>query len=286
MTAEQYKIIISSGEKTFEISPSSGAHLIENGLSGFSSVGFDVSLCSYASQSGGYAQKRRFAEREMKISFEIERDYNKALTRRLVSLLDPRKDCEIDITLGEVRRKITAIPCDEPVFSRPTFSDSTEVTLFFTAPSVFFRSHNEIASRLREKRGLLTFPMNFTASAGLTSGVFFTHGSAEIENPGDSECGLIITITACDGRVEKPAVHLGDRYILCPLTLDIGDTLVIDTRPRLKNIYLNGERCFIFDKRSSFFSLPVGRSTVSVTCESGQENADTVIEFTPLYYGV
>ena len=61
---DSYKIIISCGGKSFEISPESSAHLIEGGLHGFDAAPFDVTVCPYASQSGGYAQKRRFSERK------------------------------------------------------------------------------------------------------------------------------------------------------------------------------------------------------------------------------
>ena len=198
-----YKITLSSGTKTFVISPDSGAHLIEGGLSGFDAAGIDVSTRSYASHAGGYIQKRRFTERELSLTFELSRDADYSLRRRIVSMLDPAADTELEIQLGDIHRKITVIPCDEPVFSRPTFSDTTKVTLYFVAPSVFFRSDEESASILSEKSPLLTFPMNFTADTGLTAGISLTTGIGKVTNPGDGECGLVITIRANGGEVEN-----------------------------------------------------------------------------------
>ena len=281
-----YKIVISSSGKVFEISPDSAAHLTEGGLGGFFSSGFDVALSSYASGNGGYTTKRRFTERELSLSFEIGKKLEDTLRHTLVSMLSPMRDCEIDVTLGQIHRKITAIPCDEPVFSRPTFSDITEVTLYFIAPSVFFSDCDENVARLRESAPLLTFPMNFTSDGGLTAGIYLSNGVRKIFNPGDVECGLVINITAIGGDVVSPEISLGDDFIRCPLTLHDGDCLTVDTRERMKNIYYNGERCFTFDRRSTFFSLPVGESVVSIDADDGANYAEAVVSFTPLYCGV
>lgn len=282
----KYKIIISCDGRSFEISPDSQAHLTEGGLRGFDSAGFDVTLTPYASRSGGYAQKRRFAERELSLTFEIDRAADRTLRRQIISMLDPQKDCELYIDIGGVSRTITVIPCDEPLFSRPTFSDLTEATLYFVAPSVFFIGSDTQSLRFHERVGLLTFPMNFMTGSGITPGIYRTYDTGKIVNPGDGECGAVITIKACGGSVKNPRVSSGDEYIMCPLTLDDGDTLAIDTRAGRKNIKYNGERSFIFDKHSSFFSLPVGESVISVTSEDGEEFIDAMVELYPIYYGV
>ena len=283
---DYYNITVSCGDRSFEISPTGAAHLVEGGLGGFDAAGFDVTICPYAFQSGGYAQTRRFSERELSLTFELDSAAADETRRLIISMLDPAKDCTLDVTLGGVHRTITAIPCDEPVFSRPTFSSGTEVTLFFAAPSVFFCGAEQSSLRFRECVPLLTFPLNIMAGAGTTSGLFRVNGHGTLVNPGDGECGAVITVTARGGSVVSPCVTLGDEFIRCPLTLSDGDELVIDTRPKMKNITLNGERCFVFDKQSTFFSLPAGESEVGFEADSGGEFADTVISFTPIYYGV
>ena len=99
-------------------------------------------------------------------------------------------------------------------------------------------------------------------------------------------CGIIATVRANGGDVVNPVISCGDLYIKCPITLNDGDELVIDTRPKMKNIYKNGERFFTFDKNSTFFTLPAGESVMSVKCDSGGEYIDAVIEFTALYLGI
>ena len=70
------------------------------------------------------------------------------------------------------------------------------------------------------------------------------------------------------------------------MTLNDGDVLVISTVKGQKSIYLNGQRHFNFHCDSTFFSLPVGVSDVTVTAESGGEYMDAQVEYTPLYFGI
>ena len=156
-----YKIIYKVGDRSFEISPNSHAKLLENGLVGFDCTSFDVKVSSYATLDGGYASRRRFAERELSLTFEIDALDADVVRRKLVSILDPRVDGELDVTIGDVQRKISVIPCGEPTFTRPTINSHIVVTLNFVAPAVFFSDSSKKAYGYYYSRPLLTFPMNF-----------------------------------------------------------------------------------------------------------------------------
>lgn len=269
-----------------KISPEADCRLIEGGLTGFASAGFDVSLSPYASRVGGYPQKRRFAEREMSLMFEILPEHADEVRRNIVSMLDPSAECELDLTFSGVHRKITVIPFEEAVFFQNTFYDSVEVTLLFIAPGVFFRDAEDVVVPFRDAAPMLTFPMNLMSGAGTVSGMYRTTDKTVLDNPGDGECGLVAKITASGGAVVHPGIVCGDEYVKCPLTLEDGDVLVIDTREARKNITKNGERSFLFDKESRFFSLKPGENEIAVTCDVGAEYVDAEITFTPLYYGM
>jgi len=281
-----YEIILSSGTKTFVISPSGSAHLVEGGLEGFSSAAFDVSIQPYASSAGGYAQKRRFAERDLSLTFELERADADSTCRTLLSMLDPTRDCEITVTLDSVTRVITAIPCDEPKIVHRTFADTVEISLSFLAPTVFFRDVNETVVRFRDGVPMLAFPLNLMSGAGTVSGLYRAFDSVSVWNPGDGECGFVAHLTAVGGTVVNPVIRLGEEYIKCLLTLADGDEVVIDTRPRRKNIVKNGVRCFSFDPQSTFFPLPAGESTLAIGADSGEEYLSGYASFLPIYYGV
>ena len=283
-----YKIIYSCGGEELEISPDASCRLVEDGLHGFDCTGFDVKISSYAASHGGYVRTRRFAERELSLTFEIAADgaERERIRRKIISMTTPESDGVLDINLFGIRRSIDVIPADGQEFVRGTFSDRIEVTLHLIAPQVFFRDHESRIVRFRDTAPILTFPMNFMAGAGMASGIYRTTDTARAENPGDTSCGITAKIRASGGDIVNPGLRCGERFIRCPLTLHDGDELVIDTRLRLKSITLNGERCFLFERDSTFFSLPKGESSLCVTCDSGGEFAECEIEYLPAYFGM
>lgn len=283
-----YKIIYKSGGDELEISPDGTCRLVEDGLHGFDCTGFDVKISSYAASHGGYVRTRRFAERELSLSFEIAAfgEERERIRRKIISMMSPESDGVLDVTLMGVHRTIEVIPSDEQEFSHPSFADCIEVTLHFIAPQVFFRDYDSKIVRFRDAAPILTFPMNFMAGAGTVAGMYRTIDTAKAENPGDTDCGISAKIRASGGSVVNPGLKCGEKFIRCPLTLADGDELIIDTRLRRKNITLNGVRCFTFERDSTFFSLPRGVTELSVTCDRGGEYVECEIEYVPAYYGM
>lgn len=283
-----YKIRLTSGVHTLELAPDAPCRLLAGGLIGFDCTGLDVAVRSYASRHGGYPERRRFAERELGLFFEIDADpeETEAIRRRIVAMMNPAQTCEIDAEIYGTHRKIYAIPCGEALFERDTMYDRPEVSLEFVAPDVFFQAAEPVEVVFRDPVKLLTYPLSFYAGAGMTTGIFRTATTAYLINEGDADCGIVVEITADGGSIVNPGISNGEDFIKCPVTLSDGDTLVIDTRDRQKNIYLDGERYFSFDRRSRFFSLPAGENTVTILCDEGEEYIRAKIEYVPLYLGI
>ena len=283
-----YKIRITSGDHCLELAPDAPCRLLAGGLSGFDGTGLDVSVRSYASRPGGYPERRRFAEREIGLYFEIDADEREteAIRRRILRLMNPANTCEIDAEIYGTHRKISVIPCGEVRFIRESMYDRPEVSLEFVAPDVFFRAAEPVEVVFRDPVNLLTSPLSFYAGAGMTTGIFRTASSTYLTNEGDADCGIVAEITADGGNIVHPGIAWGEEFIRCPLTLTDGDTLVIDTRDRQKNIYLNGERYVSFDRHSRFFSLPPGKHMVTVVCDNGEEYIRAKVTYVPLYFGI
>ena len=83
-----YIIRLTSGKHTLEIAPDAPCRLLAGGLIGFDCTGLDVSVRPYASRNGGYPERRRFAERELGLIFEIDADEEEteAIRRRIVTM--------------------------------------------------------------------------------------------------------------------------------------------------------------------------------------------------------
>ncbi|MBO5127731.1 MAG: phage tail family protein [Clostridia bacterium] len=289
---KDYIIRITSGDGRYvlELSPDAPCRLLAGGLTGFDCTGLDVSVRPYASRHGGYPEKRRFMERELGLYFEIDAspDETETIRRRIVSMMDPTKTCEIDAEIYGTHRKISAIPCGEALFVRETMYDRPEVSLEFIAPDVFFRAAEPVEVVFRDPVMLLTAPFSFFAGAGMTTGIFRTASTASLTNEGDADCGIVVEITADGGSIVNPGISCGSdgAFVRCPLTLADGDTLVIDTRDRQKSIYKNGGRWTAFDRHSRFFRLPPGKHTVSILCDEGGEYIRAKVSYVPLYFGI
>ncbi len=260
------KIVISSGENEVVLSPVAPLRLLEGGLEGFDSTGFDVAVTPYMDGNGGTVTRRRFAERRMKVRFEIGDNSAAADSmwrQKILTLMNPMRDCTVEVKGGDSVRRITAVPVEKVAFERKTLTDHTVVTLCFAAPEPFFRA----------------------ASAVVTESAAGERGFT-VTNPGDVPCGAVFTICAKGGAVEKPCISLGDAAVSVPLTLNDGDILEIDTRTGRKGVRINGEETLSFDWRSSFFSLEVGENMISADADNGKEYMAVFCEVVPLYFGI
>ena len=284
----EYKIKLVSKRGELIISKDSVCKLLSGGLVGFDCAGFDVKIGSYAVGTGGAVTKRRFAERELKIKFEIDAvgDEAEKIRRSIISMLDPREDLKLIIEFCGSVREIVVIPYGEADFFRATLCDRIVVTLNFVSPLVFFSDTESRIVNFRTVASLLTFPLTFIKGVGMEVGIYRVSDTAEITNEGDAECGIVARLRAVGGDVHSPGIRCGDKFIRTTLTLSDGDELLIDTRPKMKNITKNGERTFMFDRDSSFFSLPISSSTMSITADEGVEFIEAEVEFVPVYFGV
>ena len=280
-----YRIDISCGDDMLTIAPDSPLRLLAGGLYGFDSTDFDVETGSYADDNGGYIRRRRFAEREISIKFEITEN-DRMWRRQIVSLVNPRKDCMLSVEMDGIRRRISAVPVGRVTFEQESFFDITAAVLRFIAPDPFLMAEKAQVIEFAEKVPLVTFPMNFYPNGSLTAGYTIHTDSGMAVNGGDAPCGVIVTIRAQGGAVVNPCVSCGDRFVRTSVTLSDGDELVIDTRKRKKGIYVNGENRLIFDWKSTFFSLEVGENEVKIDADSGKEYMAVRCEYVPLYFGL
>ncbi len=278
------------GGRTVVISPGRDAHLhlLEEGLEGFGATELFVETEPYADGTGGHPVTRRFGERHMEITAELasENRDEGTLRRLLCGVMNPLRTLEMEVTLGNVTRKISVIPCGKPEFRQANFYTPTEVTLPFLAPDPFYRDAGTREVQFWQSVPLLTFPMTFRAGAGMTCGYFRTTDTAVVTNPGDAACGFDAWLTASGGMVENPVIRLGEQYIRLQTTLADGETARIDTRPRRKNLWIDGVRAFTFHRESEFFLLEPGENRISVSADSGVEFLSARLRYTPLYYGI
>lgn len=273
--------------RTLLVSPGKEAHmrLLEDGLEGTAATELFVETDPYADGSGGHPVTRRFGERRLSLTGELCGEEGE-MRRLICTMMNPLHTLEMEMTMGNVTRWIGIIPCGRPVFRQANFFTPTTVYLPFLAPDPFWRDLQAKEIHFRQKIPLLTFPLTFLKTAGMTPSLYRVTETAVVVNGGDAPCGFDAWLTAADGAVTNPCIRLGDRYIRLQNTLADGQTARIDTRPRCKNLEIDGERAFTFHRDSDFFLLQVGENKVRVTADSGLEHLSVKLAYTPLYYGI
>lgn len=291
MTNTHYEIRLSGKDVTLTASSSADAdlHILEEGLEGFGITALSVETKAYAGLPGGHPVSRRFGERYLAIHAEVNAaspEEEHAIRRRIIRLMNPLSEIEMRIRIHGVSRLITVIPHDTPKLAKDTLFSPLQVSLTFIAPDPFYRDAEELSFSFRQTVPLMAFPLNFMEETGMTTGYLRSTDTTEVYNPGDAACGMTAVLTADGGMVENPVLACGDRYIRLLTVLQDGDTAEIDTRPRRKNVLLNGERHFVFDRTSDFFLLEPGENKITVSADSGGEFLSVSLYCTPLYFGL
>ena len=130
------------------------------------------------------------------------------------------------------------------------------------------------------EEGGLAFPVD-----GVPFGVYDDDLTQELDNGGDVETGVIITIIAT-GTVINPKIYNTEtgQYIGINDTLTGGDYVTISTIKGQKTITKNGEN--VIDKimsGSTFLQLAAGENYFTIEAQSGVDSVYFTIQFKQLY---
>lgn len=291
MTNTNYEIRLSGKDVTLTAASSADAdiHILEEGLEGFGITALSVQTQSYAGLSGGHPVSRRFGERHLTIHGEVNAASEVeewSIRRRIIKLMNPLSEIEMQIKIHGVSRLITVIPSDTPSLIKDTLFSPLQVKLTFIAPEPFYKDTEKLEFSFRQTVPLMTFPLNFMEDTGMTTGYLRSTDTIRVVNPGDAECGMTAILTASGGTVKNPCLTCGDKSIRLLVDLEDGDTAEIDTRPRRKNVLVNGERKFVFDRTSDFFLLIPGENYITLSADAGAEFLSVRLSCTPLYFGL
>lgn len=283
MTTQSYRITIDCGADRLVIGPTEPLKLLAGGLVGFDSTGFDVASSPYADDHGGTLIRRRFAERELSLRFELTENAS-LWRRRILSLISPQTDCVLHTEFDGQKRCIAAIPCGRVTVEQAGLFDLPAMTLRFLAPDPFWMAEESRVITFSEQVKLLTFPMNFYPKQSMTPGYVIRASHTNAVNEGNAPCGVTVVIQANGGTVVNPVIRCGSQFVRVLASLNAGEEAVIETRKRRKSLMINGKASYAFDRRSSFFSLSVGQNALSMEAAEGAEYMTVRLEYVPLYF--
>ncbi len=160
----------------------------------------------------------------------------------------------------------------------PRFTNKAIMQISLYCEQPFWEDVNYIISQISEAVDLHYFTDNsadmlYFPIDGIAFGEIDTIRTKNFYNSGDISTGLEITIVALD-KVTNPIIYdqngnfFGVGYESRPVTMEIGDTITINTKIKQKRVMMNGVN--ILDKirpRSVWLQLATGDNTFSINSD-------------------
>lgn len=278
--APKFSIHLTNGRSDILISKNSIYRLIS--AKGLESGDYDIFSSANSQLHGASVISRRIKPR--RITLEFEADGGEFSRSDLISFFNPLLDGTLTVTREANVRSIKYIP-EKAEFSQPTLFDPLciKATLYCAAP--FFTNPRDTAVSNKTSVPMLTFPFTSIKGVGITSGLEISANTFSISNPGDVDVGISVTLRA-QGRVVNPYVASNGREIRILDKIEEGDVYEICTVPGSKSLVKNGVNVFNFDRKSDFFTLSPGISSVVIGADVGADLIYSDIVYNVKYLGI
>ena len=162
-----------------------------------------------------------------------------------------------------------------------------QITILCTDP--YFKSARDEDFDLGSLRALFEFP--FEIETPIPFSEIISVVGVDVYNAGDISTGFIATLNT-RGNVVRPKISIGSRYMELDLTIEGGNSVVIDTIKKQKSItmkYDTGAESNIIKKLtagSTWLELDPTDNYVTITALSGAEKLDVTFTVIDLYEGV
>lgn len=278
-----FSITILSNGETVEISPQSVFRPLS--AEGFACGDYGVTTDENMLIDGSYIHSRRLNARLLVISFEIFPICESEKYRsRLIHFLNPKNDFTVTVIRNGVKRSIDCVLKSSKII-QPTLRSAVTAEIAFLCPMPYFADDREEIYSNSTVVPLFTFPFNSVKGYGITMGKSYRTNVFNVENYGDTNIGVTVSIYA-SGKVVNPKISCGDQYIKITDSMKNGDVYTVSTEPGNKRIEKNGVGNFCFDRSSVFFSVPRGSSTITITADSGADFIRSVLSYSERYLGI
>ncbi len=177
----------------------------------------------------------------------------------------------------------------------PSIKDKVEFVqeflIQFYCPDPYYKEQFETKEELALWQGDFQFEFEITES-GIELGHRVSTLIVNANNTGDIPCGMRIEFTALATVVNPSILNVyTQEFIKVKRTMIAGDRLVINTEFGNKKVEMihNGVSTNVFnyiDLSSTFLQLDIGDNLLRYNAESGIDNLEASIYFTPKYVGV
>ena len=268
---------------------------VSKDATGLAGVDNTIYSTNSAQQHGDTFTGQRIEAREISIKGAINvRDKAQAieLRRKALRILNPELKGTLKYEYSGFTKIIDVRIDDRPDFYRKTVLLQYEIA--FKALNPFWRDETERKEEIASWMGAWEFPTEIDEDDAESMIFGYREESVIVDcyNAGDVSTGMRIKFTAL-GILTTPIllnVETGD-FIQINTTMQAGDIITVNTEYGNKGAILerNGETIDCFkdiDVDSTFMELGIGDNIYRYDAESGIDNLEVSIYYTPQYLGV
>lgn len=209
----------------------------------------------------------------------------------LSSLFNPKFESTLIYTNNAFTRKISGVVQDLSFQAPVAFMQKFLVQIL--CPSPFWEDLYPKKEEVALWQGDFEFELEIPEDVGIEMGHRVSNLICNVCNSGDVPCGMKIQFRALATTSNPSLFNVNTReFIKINQTLETGDVLEINTEfanKRIELIKSNGIRNNVFnwiDLDSEFLQLDVGDNIFRYDAETGLDNLELSIYYTPLYLGV
>lgn len=209
----------------------------------------------------------------------------------LSSLFNPKFESTLIYTNNAFTRKISGVVQD--LSFQPSIGFMQKFLVQILCPSPFWEDLYPKKEEVALWQGDFEFKLDIPEDVGIEMGHRVSNLICNVCNSGDVSCGMKIQFRALATTSNPSLFNVNTReFIKINQTLETGDVLEINTEfsnKRIELIKSNGIRSNVFnwiDLDSEFLQLDVGDNIFRYDAETGLDNLELSIYYTPLYLGV
>jgi len=210
--------------------------------------------------------------------------------RRLLSSVFNPKDTGTLTYINDIKQYTIDCVVQSVVF-KDKYEPSQGFQIQLFCPDPYYKDVSETKEEIALWLGDFEFPLEIPET-GIEMGHRVSNLIVNANNPGDVECGIRVEFTALASVVNPSILNVyTQEFIKVKRTLVAGDKLVINTEFGHKRVEMvhNGVSANVFnyiDLDTTFLQLAVGDNLLRYNAESGIDNLEVAIYYTPKYAGV
>lgn len=249
-------------------------------ITGHTFMEAEIVIGKFEDRDGGYEKKRRYEPREitMYIQSKLGGEEQIRLTwLQLRSYLNAHLPVTLEIfDLGRTLFGDGILKSAEKRDENSKWNQRADIKVVVLLPDPWLKSA-AVVKPFQAEIPLFMFPFTILAE-GFTTGVLSNGNDISFEVGGSKEAPFKLTLTMTGDVVNPKVTDANGQFIKALGSFVSGDVLVMSTKDDQPGLRLNGaiqKR----DRGSTFFKLPVGWNTLTVTADSGVDNMTKSVSF-------